>query len=335
MGLLTRLRRRWALASGQLPHPSDTLSLTQNRIYVLPSGRGLFIIVVALVLLLIAVNYQLALAYLVAFLLGGLMQVALHATHRNLAGLVVRPGRSPMAREGEPLVFSLMLVSPDRRREGVRAIRRALPGERGLAGRVSLALDLAAGQTAHLEILWPAGPRGVVPLGRITLESRAPYGLIRAWSYVHFDWVGLVHPQAEAQAPPLPHGGRDETLPGRLNQVAHDPDELREYVPGDSLKRVAWKQVAKSGDWYTRTGASAAQSEILIDWQTLGLSDSEACLRRMAAWIERARNENIAYALSMPNGQLKLADGAAQARDALVLLASYPQRPEAIHGLKL
>lgn len=336
--LLNRLRERWAEASGRLPTRAGQVTLVQRRIYVLPSGRGLFIIAVAIVLLLIGVNYQLALAYLVAFLLGGLMQVALHSTYRNLAGLDVRPGRSPLAREGETLVFALGLVSPGRRREGIRAFVNANCAANGhprKRARVhSEATDLEADASGHLDLSLSGCPRGVHPLGRITLESRAPYGLIRAWSYVHFPWVGLIAPRPESPPPPLQFAEGAPDSPGRVSQVAHDPDSLREYVPGDSLRRVAWKQVAKSGQWFTRTGTAASLNELHLDWNALLLPGLEARLARMAAWVERARNENVAYRLTLPNGSLEMADGAAQARDAEILLAAYPMRPETIDGLR-
>ena len=116
--------------------------------------------------------------------------------------------------------------------------------------------------------------------------------------------------------------------------MAHDPDSLREFVHGDSLRRVAWKQVAKSGEWYTRTGDTGTRHEIDLSWQMLQLTETEARLSRMAAWLLRAHNENCAYSLSMPNAQLPLADGSQQFADALIVLAVYPLRPEDVRGLR-
>lgn len=102
-------------------------------------------------------------------------------------------------------------------------------------------------------------------------------------SYVHFAWIGIVEPAPESPAPPLPLRGGDEGQQARGRaHAAHDPDSLREYVAGDSLKRVAWKQLAKSGRWYTRTGDSGVRQEIDLDWQATQLADTEARLARMA-----------------------------------------------------
>jgi len=326
---------KWTTGTGRTPTAGDCVELIQQRIYLLPTGRGLFLIITAILLLLVGVNYQLSLAYVVAFLLAGLMQAALLASYRNLGGLLVRSGRSPHTRPGETLSFPVTVTSPDRERSGIR-LTAVLRGARVVTGPLTAAADAVTPTVIATPIPEQSDARGIVPLGRITVESRAPYGLVRAWSYVHFDWIGIIEPTPESPAPPLPlSAGDDDGRSARTAMhVAHDPDSLREYVAGDSLKRVAWKQVAKSGRWYTRTGDSGARQEIDLNWQATQLADTEARLSRMASWVIRADNEGCAYTLSLPNGRLEMADGAQQLADAMLLLAIYPKRHEEIGGLR-
>jgi uncharacterized protein (DUF58 family) len=338
----SRRRAQWQQSFGRTATAADAVELTQRRIYLLPTGRGLFLIVTALVLLLVGINYQLSLAFVVAFLLAGLMQAALLVSYRNLRGLVVCAGRSPRCKVGESLVFSVALASPDRARSGVSL--RAETGVAALLGMshkaskmmaTSWPLSIAGDSAETVPMVFSPTRRGVLPLGRITVASRAPYGLIGAWSYVNFEWIGLVEPQPETPPPSLPlMAGDDDGSRANKPHVAHDPDGLRDYVPGDSLKRVDWKKVAKSGDWYTRTGEAGQRQEIELAWQSVTLTDTEARLARMAAWLARAHNENCAYSLSMPNGALALADGSQQFADAAILLAAYPQRVDALRGLR-
>ena len=320
----------WNTSFGRTPTSATEVELEQRRIYLLPTGRGCFLAITAVVVLLVGVNYQLSLAYVVAFLLAGLMQAALLTSYRNLRGLVVASGRSPHGRVGETVDFPITLASPERAREGITLA--AQNREKLWAHSGPSRLNADERQAAPLSFV--AGKRGLLPLARIIVESRAPYGLIRAWSYVHFDWVALVEPIPETPPPALPKAsGADGANTGRT-QVAHDPDSLREFVHGDSLRRVAWKQVAKSGEWYTRTGDTGTRHEIDLSWQMVQLSETEARLSRMAAWLLRAHNENCAYSLSMPNAQLPLADGSQQFADASVVLAVYPLRPEDVRGLR-
>jgi uncharacterized protein (DUF58 family) len=342
-----RQRDKWSSAFAHRAISADEVELVQNRIYVLPTVRGLGVIAIAIILLLVGVNYQLSLAYVVSFLLGGLLQVALHATYRNLRGLRIRAGQSPRAIVGETLSFSLAISSPERMREGITLTRTSAESSAPhgklvkLGGRAvrellkrALRLRLQADQQAVYSIEVKAARRGVIPLGRIQIESRAPYGIIRAWSYVHFEWVGLVEPAPEMPYPELPHALGDDAKTAAKADVAHDPDSLREYVPGDSLKRVAWKQVAKSGEWYTRTGEAGQRGEVDLRWDAISLTDTEARLSRMAAWIDRARNENVAFSLSMPTGALPLADSAPHHMEALAMLATYPKPLTEVAGVR-
>ena len=344
---LERQRDRWSAAFAHRAISDDEVELVQNRIYVLPTLRGLGVIVIAIILLLVGVNYQLSLAYVVSFLLGGLLQVALHATYRNLRGLRIRAGQSPRAIVGETLSFSLAVASPERMREGITLTRTSAEslsssgklvklGTRAIRESLQRAnrLRVLADQQAVYTIDVKAARRGVVPLGRVQIESRAPYGIIRAWSYVHFEWVGLVEPAPEMPYPELPHALGDDAKTSARADVAHDPDSLREYVPGDSLKRVAWKQVAKSGEWYTRTGEAGQRGEVDLRWDAVTINDTEARLSRMAAWIDRARNENVAFSLSMPTGTLPLADSAPHHMEALAMLATYPKPLAEVAGVR-
>ena len=329
----SRQRARWRMSFGHTATTANEVELAQRRIYLLPTGRGVFVIGTAVVLLLVGINYQLSLAFVVAFLLAGLMQAALLVSYRNLRGLIVRAGRSPHCMLGESLTFAVALGSPDRARDGI-SLRTLADNVGKMIARSSPRL-VASDATEVVPLVFTPTQRGLMALRRIEVESRAPYGLIRAWSYVHFEWLGVIEPQPETPPPPLPVMAGDNDDPAsRQLHVAHDSDSLRDYAPGDSLKRVAWKQVAKSGDWYTRTGDSGHRQEIELSWQAATLTDTEARLSRMAAWLLRANNENCAYELTLPNGHLPLADGSQQFADASLLLAAYPQRIEALRGLR-
>ncbi|MEQ1593666.1 MAG: DUF58 domain-containing protein [Casimicrobium sp.] len=323
-------RADWRISLGRQATFEDEIELVQRRIYVLPTTRGLFLIVTAILLLLVGINYQLSLAYVVAFLLGGFMQAALLTSYRNLRGLIIKPGQSPQCQPLENLDFVVSLRSPERTRAGVMLSAQS-EGDTVRATCSSLPADDQSTQTLRVRPL----VRGIYKLGRITIETRAPYGVIRAWSYAHFEWIGLAEPLPEHPVPTLPltAGDGDDTQPSAA-RVAHDPDSLRDYVAGDSLRRVAWKQVAKSGTWYTRASESGARREIDITWDATGKSDDEEKLSRLAAWVLRAQNENVAFALSLPNGALPLADGAQQHHEAKRLLAAFPHRLDALKGLR-
>jgi hypothetical protein len=61
-----RMRSHWRESFGHRAISDNEIELVQRRIYILPSMRGWAVIVIGVILLLVGVNYQLSLAYVVA-----------------------------------------------------------------------------------------------------------------------------------------------------------------------------------------------------------------------------------------------------------------------------
>ena len=83
------MRARWQRWwQARLPR-SDTLSLTQHNVYILPTRAGFMLAGTLLVLLVASINYQLNLGYLLTFLLGGSAVVSTYISHGTLRGLTL------------------------------------------------------------------------------------------------------------------------------------------------------------------------------------------------------------------------------------------------------
>ena len=83
-GGLRRQFRTWF--EGRLPL-SDSITLTQRNVYILPTGPGFMLAATLLLLLVTSINYQLNLGYLLTFLLAGSAIVGMHVGHGTLRGL--------------------------------------------------------------------------------------------------------------------------------------------------------------------------------------------------------------------------------------------------------
>ena len=73
--------RRWF--ENRLP-VSDTHTLTQGNIYIVPTKAGLAFAFTLMLMLVASINYQLNLGYLLTFLLAGSALVSMHMTHGTL-----------------------------------------------------------------------------------------------------------------------------------------------------------------------------------------------------------------------------------------------------------
>src|SRR5262249_30657390 len=72
---------------------SGSITLTQHRIYILPTRAGVLFGLTVVVMLLGCVNYNLGLGYVLTFLMSGIGIVSILHTFRNLVRLQLKPGR--------------------------------------------------------------------------------------------------------------------------------------------------------------------------------------------------------------------------------------------------
>ena len=189
------------------PGDGASVVLRHSRIYILPSRRGWTMIATLAIMLLTSLNYGLSLGFAITFLLAGLVAATLLHAFRNLAGIEIRPLAASETFAGGRIAFTLSASGGERTREGI---------EVRSAGTDVAVADLPAGSAATLRLERAAPSRGLLALGRVTLSSTQPMGLWRAWSYVHFPLAGIVYPEPEPGAPPLPRGahGHDASAPG-------------------------------------------------------------------------------------------------------------------------
>ena len=164
--------------------------LSQQRIYILPTRYGLLYAFLVFLMTLGATNYNNSVGFLLAFLLAGLgMVTALH-TYRNLAGLRFRNGRTFRVFCGEKARYTLYVDNP--RGTPRHSISLQLPGE------APVAVDIDAGECREIELTLAARRRGYQPLSTLTVASRYPLGLFRAWSRIGLEMNCLVYPRPAA-----------------------------------------------------------------------------------------------------------------------------------------
>ncbi len=297
------------------PEPAPIV-LTQRRVYVLPTKAGLTYAVALGFMLIGAINYNLSLGYALIFLLTGLGLVALLHTFRNLVQLEISPGHVEPVFAGDTAGFGLQLRN--RREMGRFSICLHFMG----GGSVSA--DLAANATTAVNLPLAAQRRGWLRPGRVTLETRYPLCLVRAWSYVEPDMRCLVYPRPEASAPPLPLSATGEAGGSRSGMGTEDFSGLRTHQPADSPRHVAWKAVARGQPLLTKQFTGAENTLVWLDWRELPPDMGvEARLSRLTRWLIDAHARSLAYGLRLPGKEIPLGQGARQYQDCLEALALH------------
>ncbi len=313
--------RRWW--QSRLPL-TDTWVLGQRNVYILPTRAGITFAGTLAVMTLASINYQLNLGFALTFLLVGAALVSMHLTHGNLRGLTLHLRPASPGYAGDAALLEVVITNPGRER-----LALALHFEdRGAHGRAFASSDAAAqGQTsAHVSIVPPR--RGWHPVPAMVVETVFPFGLFRAWTVWRPAGRVLAWPRPEAAPPALPGGGTsasDERATRRSS--GSELDGVRPWRRGDSMRQVAWKKVARSGELVSRETAGTVQRELWLDWaDTQGIpgSDAEARLSRLAAWVLQAEREGRNWGLRLPGAARPPGQGEAHRRAALDLLALWP-----------
>ena len=169
--------------------PSDSYTLTQRNVYILPTRPGLMLAATLLVLLLASINYQLNLGYLLTFLLAGCAVVGMHVSHATLRGTTLNLIAPNPCFSGDSVLIDVKLNNPG------RAPRHGI-GVRVLEGGQWSWTDVPAQGSSHLQVTWTAARRGRIALPPLTAETRFPMGTFRVWTV----W----RPAAQSRSPSLP-----------------------------------------------------------------------------------------------------------------------------------
>ena len=298
------------------PEPG-TIFLLQKRVYILPTRPGLAFGMALIVMLIGSINYNLSLGYILTFLLASMGLVAILHTFRNLVHLHITPGRVESVFAGEPAWFELLVENRsgyDRSsislwREG-KATQCDVPPERG----------------ATVSVPVQARQRGWLTPGRITVDTRFPVGLLRAWSYIQPDMRCLVYPRPDDGLLPLPEpsfgAGEKRVAGGGSDDFAG----LRAYHAGDSPRHIHWRAAAQGRGLQTKVFSGRAAAELWLDWSELPAAmDAEAKLSRLTRWVLAAGEDGLRYGLRLPGSELAPDAGEAHRLACLRALA--------LHGL--
>ncbi len=325
-GVKRSLQRRWQ-AWWSARHPaSDTAVCTQHNVYIVPTGAGWLFAALLLVLLLASINYQLNLGYLLTFLLAGVGLTSMHGTHATLRGLQLQ------LQVGEPVFLDDAQAVTLRLRNPARRPRHGI----GLRWQTDAApdwawTDVAPGDEQAVHLRHAPTRRGAQALPRLVLETRFPFGLFRAWSYLRPASTSFAWPRPEQPAPPLPalQGPEDPRSSASLSSVSAGAEitGVRPYQRGDSPQQLAWKKSAQSlaggGELVSRERSGSARGEWQIDWQATAGLETELRLSRLCAWVQAADRSGQPWGLHLPGVQLDVDSGPGHRRRCLDALAEW------------
>jgi uncharacterized protein (DUF58 family) len=291
-GRLKAILRRRMAAWARRRQGEDRLPviIARRRVYILPSRAGLAFAALVFVMLVAGLNYSNSIALLIAFLLAGFGMIAMHLTHRNLVGVALRAVASVDAFVGEHGRLLLTLEnSADTARLGLDC---------EVTGSARTAVDVPARAVARADVPLALERRGRLTVDRIQLSTSFPFGLFRAWTYVHLRASVLAWPvpRGRREAPPETASGGSATAVHRLGD--EEWAGLREFRSGDSPRQVAWGAYARGRGLMVKTYQSPAAHQRMFDLASVP-GELEQRLEQLSAWIVAAHARGERFGLRL------------------------------------
>ena len=298
------------------PEADGSLVISPRSVYILPTGFGVVYSLLLLLLLIGSINYSNNLGFLLTFFLAGLGLVAMVHTWRNLAGLLLRSGRSEPIFAGQTASFPFHIEINN---------QRFRPDIELLYGDAISACDAGPGLENSLTLSFSINRRGNFKLGRCTVRTHYPLSLFRAWAYIYPASNCLVYPKPLSWRQQGGSNVTDNPEDGRVKKDISGTDfhGLREYQPGDPLKTIHWKSLAKGLDLMTREFEVPISKDYWLSWEDTPGPDSESRLGQLCYAALEAAADQTRFGLKIPTKMIPPDESVHHLDNCLRTLALY------------
>jgi uncharacterized protein (DUF58 family) len=262
--------------------------------------------------LLASINYNNSLGFILTFLVGSIAMLGSVYGFRNLSGLIVRSSRAEPVFVGDVARFKITVENTSQTPHISLHV--------GFRGGVMQTFNLRASDIQQISLNQEATQRGWLPIPTVTITSAFPLGIFRAWSPLRLAERVLVYPRPAPDSMPFPSAPNDG---GAQQANADDFRGFQSYQPGDPLRRIYWKGVAKGQGVHVKEYRGEDSIQLYLDWQQTPGRDVEARLSRLCRWVLDAEQMGAAYGLRLPSMEIKPASGPLHLRICLERLALF------------
>lgn len=205
-------------------------------------------------------QYRLALV-VAAMLLGALAISILWVLRRpNLAAYQhLQPGVVAAGEPAHALVTTTNI--------GSRSSAPMIASDLIAGNRVAIDVPRLGPKESHTStLLLPTEQRGHFSVGPLTMERSDPFGFFRMTTHRGSPATLVVHPAIHPMTT-LPTGHRRE-LEGSASERPQEGGisfhSLRDYVPGDDLRLIHWRSVAKTGTLMVRKNIITSEPRLMV-----------------------------------------------------------------------
>lgn len=310
---LTNNYQRWIAKKNP---PRDQVTLNRKNIFIIPTRNGMLFIFSSGLVFIAAINYAVSLAFALAFLMVSIFILSILHCFNNLNQLTLNSRSAQDVFCGEEACFRVQLSrSPKRRHESL---------EFNFPNSISSYSDLTARDTEEVEVFTQANRRGEYKAPMLRVLTRFPLGLCRAWSVIDLNLHCIVYPR------PVPFsmnqfdsgssGGSDSAI---NREGSEDFYGLRDYVPGDSLNKVAWKSLARGQGMHLKQFVDYVDNKIWLEWDMFYGFNVEERLSRLCYCVIQLSKTGKPFGMRIPGSEFSPATGLDHRKILLRALARF------------
>lgn len=259
-----------------------------HPIYILPTADGLKVIALNLVLLIMGLIYANNYVLLFNFILFCLFLGSMFYTHFNLNGMALDNAQFSPLYVNENGTLTLNFTSSNA--QGHYFIRPYFKSSKIKLNDPSKTFPISSKENTMLNISIQGLTRGQETIQTIYVETLFPFNFFRCFTFFKIDQNCLIYPERS-----------DLRLHEEVELVEDSREEgddffIRDYLVGDSLKRIDWKKLAQTGRWYTRQFQTTTPNPILL---VLDKTPLEETLKSICFSIHILHQQNVRYGLKL------------------------------------
>lgn len=226
--------------------------LTSKNVFILPTRFGFAYLFLVLLLFFLGTNYQNNAIMLLSYLLASLFITVMIHSFFNFSGLSFLSQKTHSGFSQQAISLPLSIITHKEHFDLNFCFAKTADFD---MDKVHLNLC----KTGKTKITLPVHffKRGIFQLGRLKISSEYSLGLFVTWTHLDFNQQVIVYPMPKpvTTAQPINLESNDDTVLSSSFQYQKGLDdfyELKPYIQGESLAKVAWKQLAKGQEKLTK-----------------------------------------------------------------------------------
>lgn len=291
-------------------------TLTNKNIFIFPSRMGFAYLVVVILLFLLGTNYQNNVIMLLSYLMASFFVTITLTSFFNVKGLKLKSDKFAHGFVEQPINLPVTIETPK------PCFDLSLCFEFGEKSKLT---HIKKAETINVQ--WQADFRGIVKPGRVKLTSEYAFGLLTVWSWLDFGHELTIFPTPRpiTNKQLSKHMEAGEQGSHHTNMQAGDEfQDLSSFKEGESLARVAWKQLARGQGKFSKNYHQAVGEAKFLSFEALPPVPVEQKLEYLAYLILQYAQADSDYGLVLPNERIAINRGEAHKLKCLYALAKYP-----------